>query len=242
MGVVLVLSPLCLYAVDDQNDEDLPFSTDAPSAEELEGAEEMPLELDPVSVEGMGMEFKQEVALRIIRQAYRAGRSERKEDKDKWICWLDKPVGTHFKYLSCARNGDLEALRPDSMNPLGSPALKGGYGKILRTTRTVNRAKLEASLRSLPGSDEFDHEFVSMVMAGDKPPRDIPSEEELDQFASAWLEVGKLHKRRKSESVQITAIENNGLTLERFNRIAELTETYQSVENQVYERTKTKRK
>ena len=124
IGSVLVLSPVCLYALDNQADEDLSFSTDAPSAEELEGAEEMPLELDPVSVEGMGMEFKQEVALRIVRQAYRAGRSERQADKDKWICWLDKPVGTHFKYLSCARNGDLEALRPDSMNPLGSPATK----------------------------------------------------------------------------------------------------------------------
>lgn len=243
LGAGLLCSSAWLYAVDDQADEaqaddDGSFSTDGPSAEELEGAEMIPIELDKVSVSGMGMEFKQEVTLRIIRQAYGASRSERRADRDKWICWLDKPTGTHFKHMSCARNGDLEALRPDSLNPLGTPQPNKGYGKIIRTTRTVNRAKLEATLRALPGSDEFDREFVNMVMMGEKPPRDVPNDEEVEQFASAWIAVRKLHRRRKPENVQIQAIEEQGLTLERYNRIAELTETFQSVENQVAKRVK----
>lgn len=215
------------------------FIEEAPGAGELEGAEELPLELDPISVEGVGLNFRQEVALRIVRRAYNAPRSERQEDIDNWICWVDKSTGTHLNYLNCARNGDLWSLRPRN---IGGKLVAGipiaGYGKIYRSTHPANRFKLEKAMAALPGSSDFDREFLGMVMAGEQPDRDIPDDEEIDQFAYAWLQVGKLNKAGGSEEKQIAAIEKEGLTLKRYNRIAELVETYQSVENQVDERIK----
>ena len=213
------------------------FSNDAPSAEELEGAEEIPLELDPVEVTGSDLSFNQEVALRIVRQAYNSPRSDRHEDRDKWVCWLEKPTGTSFNYLGCARNGDIWALRPSAMP--GSPASNfrptrtAGYGTIMRSTRPVNQWKLEQALASLPGSGDFDEEFTTMVMLGERPPRDIPNNEEVDQFAKAWIATEELQKAGRPEEDQILAIKAEGLTLKRDNRIAELTEIFQSVENEV---------
>jgi len=215
------------------------FTEEAPGAEELEGAEELPLELDPISVEGVGLSYSQEIALRIVRQAYNAPRSERHEDIDNWVCWVDKSTGTHLNYLNCARNGDLWSLRPRN---IGGKLVAGipiaGYGKIYRSTHPANRFKLEKAMATLPGSSDFDREFLGMVMDGQEPDRDIPDDEELDQFAAAWVKVGKMQKTGKSEDEQIAAIGKEGLSLKRYNRIAELTETYQSVENQVDERIK----
>lgn len=241
LSTVLCLLSAQTFAADEQAKDDSPFTAEAPTAEELEGAEESPLELDPVEVVGESLDFRQEVALRVVRQAYGSPRSERHEDRDKWVCWLEKPTGTSFNYLGCARNGDIWALRPNSLNRDYRPARTAGYGKIMRTTKPVNRAKLERALAALPGSNEFDEEFLTMVMLGEQPPRDIPDDEELDQFAQAWVKIGKLQKRGKSETMQIEAIEKEGLTLKRYNRIAELTEIYQSVENQVHERVKSSR-
>ncbi len=227
-----------VYAGETPAEDELGFTTEAPSAGELTGAEELPLELDPMVVTDPGLSFKQEVALRIVRQAYNARRSDRQEDIDKWVCWLGRPTGSHFKHLSCARNGDIRALRPAQDGRFGQAFRKAGYGKIMQTTRTVNRWKLEHALAELPGSSDFDREFLGLVMAGQQPPRDIPDDEELDQFASAWVQVGILYKADKPELEQIAAIEQEGLTLKRYNRIAELVEIYQSVENQVSERIK----
>ncbi len=77
-----------------------------------------------------------------------------------------------------------------------------------------------------------------MVMAGQEPDRDIPNDEELDKFAQAFVKLGKMQKAGKADDEQISAIEKEGLSLKRYNRIAVLTETYQSVENQVDERIK----
>ncbi len=238
IAAVLLLPIAIAYAEQPGGEEELGFTTEAPAAEELEGAEELPLELDPITVSGMGLSFSQEVALRVVRQAYNSPRSDRREDIDKWVCWLTAPTGSHFKHLSCARNGDIWALRPAQDGRWGQSFGKGGYGKIMQTTRYVNRWKLEQALAALPGSSDFDQEFLGMVMAGQKPPRDIPDDEELDQFANAWLAVGSLHESGQPEQEQIAAIEQQGLSLKRYNRIAELLETYQSVENQVDERIK----
>jgi len=236
---VLLSFPVMLSAQEAPADDDLGFTTEAPSAEELEGAEELPLELDPITVSGQSLSFRQEVALRIVRQAYNAPRSDRQEDIDKWVCWLNRSAGTHFKRLSCARNGDIWALRPSKIAGNFAPGFgRAGYGKIMQTTGTVNRWKLEKALAALPGSSDFDREFLGLVMAGEQPPRDIPDDEELDQFANAWVRVKMLNKAGKPENEQIAAIEKEGLSLKRFNRIAELVETYQSVENQVDERIK----
>jgi len=221
---------------DQQLEDELGFVTETPGAEELQGAEELPLELDAISVEGVGLNYSQEVALRIVRQAYNAPRSERHEDIDNWICWLSAPTGSHFKHLNCARNGDLWSLRPRN---IGGRLVAGipiaGYGKIFTSEHPANRRKLENAMAALPGSSDFDREFLGKVMAGQQPDRDIPDDEELNQFAAAWVELGKMQKSGRPEGEQIAVIENSGLSLTRYNRIAELTETYQSVENQVDE-------
>lgn len=236
--LLLLLIFATAFADETSVEDELVFANEAPSAEELEGAEEVPLELDPISVSGQGLSFQQEVALRVVRQAYKASRSDRREDIDKWVCWLEKPTGSSFNYLGCARNGDIWALRPDFGGNFAKPFGMAGYGKIMRTIRPVNRWKLEQALGALSGSTDFDREFLARVMAGEQPPRDIPNDQELDQFAKAWLQVGNLNKARKSEALQVAAIDAEGLTLQRYNRIAELVETYQSVENQVDERVK----
>jgi hypothetical protein len=205
------------------------------SDEAMARAEETPLALDPVEVTGQGWSYDQEVTLRLIRGALDRSKSQRQEDRDVLICWIDESVGSHFNYLGCARNGDLWALeRP---NGAGGPTVPmGGYGKIMRSERPVNRYKLEQALASLPGSEEFDQEFLQMAVAGDRPPRDIPDEEEAEQFARAYKSVGRLARRGASEDRQIRAIQDEGLSLARYNRIADLIETYQSVENDIAER------
>ncbi len=242
-SISLFIALTCIFpinspAADEPETAESAFITDAPTAEELEGAERSPLVLDTVSVTGQAMEFKQEVAMRIVRQAYNSPRSDRHEDIDKWVCWLEKPTGSNFNRLGCARNGDIWALRPDPGGNFARSFGKAGYGSIMVTERPVNRAKLERALRSLPGSGDFDQEFLSMVMAGGQPPRDIPDDDEMDQFAQAWLTVDKLFKAGKSEERQIAAIDNEGLTLKRYNRIAELVEIYQSIENEIDQRLK----
>ena len=88
-----------------------------------------------------------------------------------------------------------------------------GYDKIMRSTRPVNRWKLEQALDALSGSSDFDRELLDRVMAGEQPARDIPNDQELDQFAKAWVHVGNLNKAHKSEALQIKAIDAEGLTL-----------------------------
>lgn len=214
------------------------FSEDVLSADELEKGEQKPLELDPVTVVGGRMEFEQELALRIIRHSLDATQSQRREDRDKWVCWLRKPTGTRLNHLSCARNGDIWALRPGPGNPMGQYSLVAGYGTILTTSRPVNKSKLMKIMATLQGSEEFNSEFLSMVASGEQPPRDIPDDGEVEQFARAWIEIGKLHKRGKSEDIQIAAIEKEGLSLERYNRIAELLEIYKSVQKQISQKVK----
>ena len=220
---------------DEQPDQQYEMPEDVLNAEQIEQADQEPLELDRFLVTGLGMEFNQEVALRALRHALGGIYSERKEDMDKWRCWLSAPVGSRLTHLSCARNGDIMALKPNPQNPMGGQSYIGGYGTIMTTDRPVSQGKLRRVMAGLRGTEEFDAEFLSMVSTGTQPPRDIPENEEVEQFAGAWLAVGKLHKRGKSEDLQIEAIKEHGLSLKRYNRIAELVEMYKSVEKQVSE-------
>jgi hypothetical protein len=210
------------------------------------GSQEFSIKLDPIVVLQQELSFEQEATLRFVRSAYNQSRSDRIEDRDKWICWLERPTGSSFKRLGCARNGDLWALRPNTagvttrlnqtVQKFEKPFLgTAGYGNILVSTRPVNQKKLERALAALSGSNEFDDEFLAMVKTGMQPPRDIPDNEELLSFAKAWLQVDKAYRARKNEDTQIAAIDAQGLTLLRYNRIAELVETYQSIENEVAE-------
>lgn len=223
----------------------LPFqvhAVEAPSDEELEAAEkktidvgEKPLELDEFTVTGMQFSLEQETALRLVRQALKASKSYKREDKDKWVCWFRKPAGTHRTHLECARNGDLMALRPDAMfgNNVTGGGAYAGYGTIMQSQRPVNKKEFEAMLRDLPGSADLDKEFVGMSMAGMETPRDIPSDAELDQFAEAYKNVKALEISGGDDSEMAAAIRAEGLTISRYNRMVELLETYQSLENEV---------
>ena len=231
MILCLWLAPALVVA----QEEDAPLSP-----EELAKAKTGTLQLDTLEVTS-SLSVQQEAALRIVRQAMNEPTSRRRADFDKWRCWLEAPVGTRLNYLHCARNGDLWALRPrgnagvitgQDLNPVRY----GSYGEVLVSEKPINRAKLERMLGNLSGDGGNDHVFIDMVLKGDKPPRDVPSDLELDQFSSAWSEVEALNARGRDERTQINAIEEAGLSLDRYNRIAELVEQHQYIHDQVAER------
>ena len=224
-----------------------------PTEEELAGAEEVPLDLGNVDVIGHQFTFEQELAFRLVRQALQTPRSSKEENRDVWVCWIDQATGSHFNYLNCARNGDLWALKPSRASLTqrntfapGNPGRgngfragnvfipanpRAGYGAIMRSTRPVMKAKLNKMLATMHGSDELDREFVSMALAGQTPPRDIPSEDELDRFALAYRAVGEM--AGANDDMLEGAIAAQGLALARYNRIVDLISTYQSIENEV---------
>lgn len=214
---------------------------DFPSAElSAAVADEEPLELGDLEIVAEGLSFEQEFTLRMLREALDKPKSQKEEDRDEWVCWVDKATGSRLNYLNCARNGDLWALQPSDMGggamAIGAPIPVAGYGSIMRSSNPVNRSKLRQAMDNLNGSEEFDKEFIALTLSGERPPRDIPDDEELDQFAKAYQELGRLQRRGASEARQVGAIEKTGLSLARYNRIAELTEVYQSIENEVADR------
>ena len=201
-----------------------------PTEEELTGAQEAPLEFGEMVVTGHQFTFEQELAFRLVRYALKTPRSDKREDRDVWVCWHERGTGSRLRYLSCARNGDLWALRPDR-HTLVPANPRAGYGTIMVSTRPVNKRKFKNMLATMHGSDEFDREFVSMALAGQRPPRDIPSEDELDRFAQAYRAVADLSNA--DDDTLEAAIQGAGLSLGRYNRIVDLLSAYQSIENEV---------
>lgn len=218
------------------------FGVEWPTDEELKGAEkktldvgEEPLELDEITVIGIQFTFEQETALRLVRQALSTHRSHKRKDKDVWTCRFRAPVGARRKHLECARNGDLMAHSLNATYPIfekDRPANQQ-FGTIMISQRPVNEKKFRAMLEDLPGSAELDKEFVSMALAGMRPPRNIPSDEELDDFAAAYQAVTELDKSGADDDKLMAAISEYGLSVNRYNRLVELIETYQSLENEV---------
>jgi hypothetical protein len=239
LTLLLLFSALTL-AAETPTDEAL----DSAVTETLDVGEEEPLELDEFTVTGERFTFEQETALRMVRQALKRSKSDKREDWPTWVCWYRKPLGTHRTHLECARNGDLVALRP-SFAGLNADAIRRGaylggtgapgsdYGTIMRSNRPVNKKHFEAMLGELPGSDDFDQEFVAFSLAGQRPPRDIPTDAELDSFAEAYRQIGLLEASGAEEDAMIAAIETQELTIGRYNRLVDLVETYQSIENEV---------
>ncbi|MFT5139866.1 MAG: hypothetical protein ACI9CB_001521 [Rhodothermales bacterium] len=237
--LLLFLVSSTVFAIDPPSDEEL----DNAETQELDVGEEQPYELDDMTVTGVQFTFEQETALRLVRQALKRPKSLKREDWNTWACWYRKPGGTHRTHLECARNGDLAALKPDlagltaasirgGINPAGERG-GGNWGTIMRSNRPVNKKQFEAMLDDLPGSDDFDQEFVGLALAGQNPPRDIPSDAELDSFTQAYKNLGVLEKVGGSEDQMIKAIEDESLTVNRYNRLVDLLETYQSIENEV---------
>ena len=193
------------------------------------------LELDKLTVTGERLNLKQETRLRIIRHALNEPRSSKKEDRDKMLCWLETPVGTHFRHVTCARNGDLDALRLGGKD--GSIGGSAGYGrhKFWRSLQADNEATINDILADLPDSSYFDEDFYTIASSGGQPPRDIPELEELGRFSKAWIMVEKSATTGRHEDEVVAAIQAQGLTLKRYNRLVELTQRYSSIRAKVTE-------
>jgi hypothetical protein len=217
------------------------FAIEKPPEAEVESGgestvnDEDVLELDRMSVSGQRISLQKETRLRIVRQGLNEERSRKPEDKDKMLCWLEAPVGTHFKHVTCARNGDLDALRTGGkMGQIGGDA---GYGRkfFWRSIQADNNATIKSIMADLPEDSYFDKDFAAIASSGGKPPRDVPQEEELHSFAKAWIKVESLTSQGKPEEDVVAAIEAQGFTLKRYNRVVELTGTYQSIRAKVTE-------
>jgi hypothetical protein len=162
-------------------------------------------------------------------------RSSKKEDKDKLLCWLETPVGTHFRHVTCGRNGDLDALRTGGKD--GQIGGDAGYGrhKIWRSLKSDNETGIRNIIAGMPETNYFDQDFIRIASSGGQPPRDVPEVDELRDFSKAWIEVGELMEAGEPEEEVVFAIESAGLTLKRYNRLVELTQTYPSVREKVTE-------
>jgi hypothetical protein len=187
------------------------------------------LELDKMTVTGERLSLKQESRLRIIRHAFNEPRSSKEEDRDKLLCWLETPVGTHFRHVTCARNGDLEAVRLGGKD--GGLGGSAGYGrhKFWRSMQADNEATVRSIMADLPDSGYFDQDFYTIASKGEEPPRDVPEVEELNRFSIAWIEVEKSASAGKDEGEVVAAIEAQGFTLKRYNRLVALTQSYPSI-------------
>jgi ferritin-like protein len=219
----LLLYSIFGYAIERPPEADL--------ADDSIASDEDVLVLDPLVVTGERLSLKQETRLRVIRQGFNEPRSSLKKDRDKLLCWLEAPVGSHFRHVICARNGDLDALR---MSRMGGMA---GYGqhRFWRSLRADNESTVRDIMNTLNETDYFDQEFITIASAGGQPPKDIPDLEELSQFTKAWIEVENLTKAGQPEDQVVAAITAEGLTLKRYNRLVELTQGYQSIRVKVTE-------
>lgn len=223
----------------------------AESPPELTAAAEEPLDLGDIEVSGQRLDLtpEQEATLRLVRMGLSRSKSSRQEDKDEIVCWFEERTGTGFTYLACARNGDLWALSEEARGALGRmrgdnasslAAGDAGYGKIMRTQRPVNRYVIERTMDLLPGGPGFDAEFVMRAAQGRAAPRDIPSDEELVRFASAHQELERIQHRsrtptasgryaRRLEQRMVTVLESHELSVDRYNRIVDLLDIYESL-------------
>jgi len=198
---------------------------------------EIPFELDPISVTTEPLPVMREATYRLMRQALDRKRSSSMKDIDELICWFETPIGSRQKHLFCGRNGDLWTREPDPFFDvsLGLRRQVPGYGKLIRSTRPMSKWKMTKILDALPGTVELDYEFATMAMNGQNPPQDIPDDEEMDRFAKAFYAVEALSETGANDDELEAAIEAEDLSLKRYNRLIDLVEIFQSLENQMVE-------
>lgn len=193
-----------------------------------------PLNLGILEVREDRWTYDQEVFLRMVRQAFEQPESTLEEDRDKWVCWLQygrNEHGQRRQFLTCARNGDILARSSEfSKDGIeGNPLLKAGYGTYLRSTERVRRHELEELLNTLRGDDAFNDEFLALVRAGQRPPRKIPSDAELAQFAAASLELVEVGVSEPDAVTRAEIIKRHGLSVARFDHIGETVAAYATV-------------
>ena len=184
------------------------------------------LDLGSMEVQEERWTYDQEVVMRMIRQVYDNPQSNRARDRDKWRCWIAPEQGSRIGYLWCARNGDIMARRPAEFFSQGLKA--AGYGTYLRSTQAVNQSKFEKLLKSFRGGDEFNQEFLALLMQGERPPRHVPTDEELSAFAATRQAVESTEGRLTSAELNSIA-RRHGLTRNRYVQIEQHLATYETV-------------
>jgi hypothetical protein len=209
-------------------------AADDPDSGEREfAANEQPLDLGIIEISADRWTYEQEITLRMIREAYGQPRSALAEDRDKWVCWIQDQSLSKFAYLYCARNGDIQSRRPSQRLKGGKWIAEGGYGRFLVSTHPVIEHKFEKDLASFRGGDDFNSEFLALVMAGERPPRKIPNETEMEQFAAAWQELEAMEPGDSKDAQRSEIILNQGLTVNRYNQIQTIVDTYKSIRAQL---------
>jgi hypothetical protein len=194
-------------------------------------AEVQAIDLGILEVAADRWTYDQEIALRMIRQAYGKPRSELEEDRDKWVCWTRAMKKSRQEFLYCARNGDIQA-RGRKYLANGGPLVEEGYGGMLKSAAPVFSTKLERNLASIRGSDAFNNEFLELVRAGERPPRRIPNDTEMQQFAAATKELETAGAVESGSPQRAEIIVKNGLAVHRYNTIQATVDTYTSIRNQ----------
>lgn len=204
------------------------------------GPAEETIELPDLQVMGT----KQELALRFVKAGLEADRSLRHEDSDKPYCWFDQDTGSHMTYLFCGLNRSLNASgrhwRDMWVTGVAAAGTLRDRRQVMRSNFPVNRAQLKKIMDRL-GPSALNEEILERGLRGEEPPDDVPSEREVDRFALALAEVRKIREGHdgdpvKAESRMAAAIRDADLTVERYNRISDLVERYESLQEMVKER------
>lgn len=212
----------------------------APAQVGPSGPAEETVELPDLQVIGK----KQELALRFVKAGLEADRSLRHEDSDKPYCWFDQATGSHMTYLYCGLNRSLNDSgrhwRDMFVTGVAASGTLRGRRQIMRSNFPVNRAQMQKIMDRL-GPSALNEEILERGLRGEDPPDDVPSEREVDRFARALAEVRKIREGHdgdaaEAESRMVAAIRNAELTVERYNRISDLVERYESLQEMVKER------
>ena len=231
IGVVLsVVSTTALALAGTQDPAAELFADDLPVSEEGLEIDLFKTLTDPYYVVDDRLTFEQEVYFRTLRSALRRSPTTMAdpEDADAWSCWVSRGNGALSKeYVLCGGGGAFET---------SDQWIAGTYWEY-RDYRVVSpalrRGELEGIFELLPGPESLDEEFVALAWSGGRTPRDFPEDDELARFANAYQVVSSLQTNGGSVRAQISAIESRGLTIERYNYIAELTEIYRSIESDI---------
>lgn len=208
-----------------------------------------PVELDEIRVTGMS----QELGLRAIKVALDTPRSSRSEDLDKMVCWFDKGPGSFMTHLYCATNRVLRDSADFTSGAMGGTPKGASPAALDRIQHwRVNRGELEARLERL-GPPELNQEIVARALQGGPLPKNVPSKNELDRFIQALSrvrEIGAEYDPRiaeargeerhaliaRSDRLMAEAIEESGLTVDRYNEISGLVSQYESLRTQIRDR------
>lgn len=167
---------------------------------------------------------------------------------DEPVCFFDKPTGRHFTHLICREARDI-GIGVDKPTTGGSSAdfSMGGFGNGVSPMMTVSRhifmypareREVRNYVEQLPGLPEMNQRLVTEGMVTRMVPVGLPTRAELDLFVAAYLgtrqignqydllierasDADRTRLRLESDRVMAEAIEEVGLSVDRYNQIVE---------------------